>query len=495
LPSRGTGLRLSAKSATTRLPYDRSRVTPGIVHLGVGAFQRAHLAVYVDDVLKTDPSWGIIGASLRRSDTRAALAPQDFLYTLVVRSGSGTAMRVVGSLLDVLDATAQRAELIAAMVDPRIRIVSLTVTEKGYCHDPARGTLDRRHPDILHDLNHPESPVSALGLIVRALELRRAADIAPFTVLCCDNLPANGETMARIVTAFAALRDKRLADHIAGGVAFPSTMVDRIVPATTDADRRLVLEATGFTDAWPVVTEPFSQWVIEDRFPAGRPPFVAVGAQLVRDVRPFELMKLRMLNGSHSTLAYLGYLAGYEFVSDAIAEPTFRALIHALMTDEVMSTLPAGLGDLGTYRDALLERFANPALRHRTWQIAMDGSQKLPQRLLGTIRDRLAEGRSITLAALGVAAWMRYVAGVDERGRAIDVKDPLATRLRAISDSAGLAPAQLVDHLLGVTEIFGDDLPRSKTFRVALISHLVSLFQRGAAETVYELAHWPHART
>jgi fructuronate reductase len=458
------------------------------VHLGVGAFQRAHLAVYVDDVLRTDPSWGIIGASLRRSDTRKALAPQDFLYTLAVQSGSGTAIRVIGSLLDVLDAAAQRAELIAAMVDPRIRIVSLTVTEKGYCHDPATGALDRGHPDVLHDLAHPESPVSAPGLIVRALELRRAADVAPFTVLCCDNLPANGETTARIVTAFAALRDKRLADDIAGEVAFPSTMVDRIVPATTDADRRLVRELTGLADAWPVVTEPFSQWVIEDRFPAGRPPFETVGAQLVPDVRPFELMKLRMLNGSHSTLAYLGYLAGYEFVNDAIAEPAFRALIHALMTDEVMSTLPAGLGDLGAYRDALLERFANPALRHRTWQIAMDGSQKLTQRLLGTIRDRLADGRPITLAALGVAAWMRYVTGVDEHGRAIDVRDPLASRLREISDSAGRAPVQLVDRLLRVTEVFGDDLPRSEPFRAALIGHLASLFQRGALETVQNLA-------
>jgi fructuronate reductase len=486
LPSRGTGPRLS--NATAWLPYDRSRITPGIVHLGVGAFQRAHLAAYVDDVLRTDPSWGIIGASLRRSDTRKALAPQDFLYTLAVRSGSGTAVRVIGSLLDVLDAAAQRAELIAAMVDPRIRIVSLTVTEKGYCHDPATGALDLHHPDVLHDLAHPASPVSAPGLIVRALEMRRAADVVPFTVLCCDNLPANGEATARIVTAFAALRDKKLADDIAGEVAFPSTMVDRIVPATTDADRRLVLELTGFTDAWPVVTEPFSPWVVEDRFPAGRPSFETVDAQFVTDVRPFELMKLRMLNGSHSTLAYLGYLAGYEFVNDAIAEPAFRALIHALMTDEVMSTLPAGLGDLGAYRDALLKRFANPALQHRTWQIAMDGSQKLPQRLLGTIRDRLADGRPIRLATLGVAAWMRYVTGVDERGRAIDIRDPLAPRLRAISDSAGRAPAQIVDGLLRVTEVFGDDLPRSETFRAALIGHLASLFQRGALKTVRNLA-------
>ena len=463
------------------------------MHLGIGAFHRAHVAAYVDDVLRTDPSWGIIGASLRRPDTRKALAPQDFLYTLAVRSGSGTTTRVIGSLLDVLAAAAQRRELLAAMADRHIRIVSLTVTEKGYCHDPATGALDPHHPDILHDLAHPEAPVSAPSLIVRALELRKAAGIAPFTVLCCDNLPANGETTARVVTGFAALRDKGLADYIASEVAFPSTMVDRIVPATSEADRRLVFEMMGVMDAWPVVTEPFTQWVVEDRFPTGRPPLEIAGVQLVTDVRPFELMKLRMLNGSHSLIAYLGYLSGYVHVNEAIADPAFRTLVHEFMTDEVMDTLPADLGDLAVYRDALLGRFRNPALLHRTWQIAMDGSQKLPQRLLGTIRDRLARGLSTTRAALGVAAWMRYATGVDEQGREIDVRDPLAARLRTISESAGGAPDQIVDRLLQLTEVFGDDLPRNQSFRAALISHLTSLFQRGALETVRNLACGRHA--
>ena len=306
-------------------------------------------------------------------------------------------------------------------------------------------------------------------------------------MLSCDNLPANGETTARIVTGFAALRDRDLADHIGRTVAFPSTMVDRIVPATAEADRKLVAEATGLEDAWPVMTEPFSQWVIEDRFSAGRPPLETVGAQLAQDVRPFELMKLRMLNGSHSTLAYLGYLAGYEFVSDAIADPAFRDLIRAFMTEEVIATLPAGTGDLAAYRDALIQRFANPALRHRTWQIAMDGSQKLPQRLLGTIRDRLAAGLTAPRAALGVAAWMRYVTGIDEKGGAIEVRDPLAGRLRAIADSAA-TPAALVDGLLAVGEVFGDDLPRNQPFRAALIDHAGSLFERGSLATVRRLA-------
>lgn len=482
------GVRLCSASAAARLSFDRSKVTPGIVHLGVGAFHRAHIAAYVDRILKVDPSWGIIGASLRRPDTRAALAPQDFLYTLVERSGSGTAIRVIGSLLDVLDAAAQRPELIAAMTDPRIRIVSLTVTEKGYCHDPATGMLDQRHPDVLHDLAAPEEPASAPGLIVQALELRKAAGHAPFTVLSCDNLPANGETTARVVTGFARLRDPALADYIAGKVAFPSSMVDRIVPATTDADRDLVLHETGLCDAWPVVTEPFTQWVIEDRFPAGRPPLEAAGTQVVDDVRPFELMKLRMLNGSHSTIAYLGYLGGYAYVSEAIADPAIRSLIHGLMTDEVMQTLPRNFYNLPGYRDALLERFRNPALRHRTWQIAMDGSQKLPQRLLGTIRDRLALRLPFSRAALGVAAWMRYVTGVDEQGGEIAVKDPLAMRLRSISESAGASPVRLVDGLLAVTEIFGNDLPRSERFREDLTAHLSSLFQNGALKTAQAVA-------
>jgi fructuronate reductase len=460
-----------------------------MVHLGVGAFHRAHIAVYLHDLLRTDPSWGIIGASLRRPDTRAALAPQDFLYTLVERGRTGTKTRVIGSLLDVLDASTQRGALLSAMADPQIRIVSLTVTEKGYCHDPASGQLDPDHPDIRHDLDFPEEPISAQGLIVRALELRRTAGVRPFTVLSCDNLPANGETTARVVTRFAALRNGGLADHIARDVAFPSTMVDRIVPATTDDDRRHVLEATGVVDAWPVVAEPFSQWVIEDRFATDRPPLETVGAQLVADVQPFERMKLRMLNGSHSTLAYLGYLAGYDYVDEAISNPAFHTLLRAFMTEEVMTTLPGDLGDLAAYRDTLLDRFANPTLRHRTWQIAMDGSQKLPQRLLGTLRDLLSQGRPITLTALGVAAWMRYATGVDERGRAIDVRDPLAERLQTTAASAGGMPARLVDSFLRVSEIFGHDLPQCEAFRAELTSHLDALLRRGARETVQEVTN------
>ena len=477
--------RLSATSVGADLPYDRSLVTPGIVHLGVGAFQRAHLAIYVDDIRGADPSWGIIGASLRRPDTRAALAPQDFLYTLVVRDDVATHMRVVGALLDLLDATVQRDELLTAMADPRIRIISLTVTEKGYCHDPATGWIDPAHPDILHDLANPHVPVSVPGLIVRALEMRRAAALPPLAVLSCDNLPANGETTARVVTGFAEMRDDDLAQYIRREIAFPSTMVDRIVPATTEVDCALVKQVAGYLDAWPVVTEPFTQWVVEDRFPGGRPPWERVGAELVADVRPFELMKLRMLNGSHSILAYLGYLGGCVHIAEAVANPLLRRLIHDFMTDEVMATLPVGLGDLAVYRDLLLRRFANTALKHRTWQIAMDGSQKLPQRLLGTIRERLARGLAATRATLGVAAWLRYASGIDEHGKDIDVRDPLADRLKAAL-SAG-APVAALGRALNMNEVFGADLPQSEVFRAELLKQYASLLERGALETVKHL--------
>ncbi|MDB5506114.1 MAG: mannitol dehydrogenase [Devosia sp.] len=462
--------------------YDRSKVRPGIVHLGIGAFHRAHMAAYVDRLLGTTPEWGIVGASLRRPDTSNALAPQDFLYVLAVR-GETTEYQVIGSVLDILDATSEHEKLLEIMTLPAIRIVSLTVTEKGYCHDPATGALDETHADIVHDLATPRAPVSAPGFLVEALWRRRQAGIAPFTVMSCDNLPSNGVTTARIVSRLAALRDAEFGAWVAANVAFPSTMVDRIVPATTDADRDAIGAALGIEDAWPIMTEPFTQWVIEDRFPSGRPAFETVGAQLVTDVEPFEKMKLRMLNGAHSSLAYLGYLAGKQYVSEVVADPVFRDFVHALMTEEAMPTLDMPGTDLGAYRDQLLQRFANPELGHRTWQIAMDGTQKLPQRLLGTIRDRLASGGSIDRLALGVAAWMRYVTGVDESGGVIEVKDPLSARLRTIADGAGRDAGRLVDGLLGVGEVFGD-LAGNAVFRDSLVAHVERLWAVGARETV-----------
>lgn len=469
--------------------YDRGALAAGIVHLGVGAFHRAHQAVYTDDALNRSPGpWGIVGVSLRSPDTRDALAPQAGLYTVAVRDAAGERLRVVGSVTEVLVAPEDPEAVLERLTRPAVRIVTLTVTEKGYCHDPATGALNEEHPGIRHDMAEPHRPETAPGFLVEALDRRRRAGVAPFTVLSCDNLPSNGDTTARILRRFAALRDPDLGRWVEEAVACPNSMVDRIVPATTDEDRAGVSRRLGCEDAWPVMTEPFTQWVIEDRFPAGRPAWELEGAELVADVHPYEFMKLRLLNGSHSTLAYLGYLAGCRTVSDAIADPAFARLIRRLMDEEVTPTLAVPPGaDLGRYKAALLERFANPALKHRTWQIAMDGTQKLPQRLLGTIRDRLAAGASIDRLALGVAAWMRYVTGRDEQGQPIDVRDPLAPRLAEIAGRAGQDAEALARAYLGVREVFGDDLPRHPVFAGAVAGALGRLLAHGARRTVEDM--------
>ena len=473
--------RLSLSTCKT-LAYDPTLVDIGIVHLGVGAFHRAHQADYTDAVLaKGDRRWAILGASLRSADTRDALKDQDWLYTLAQSDAQGERFRVIGSLRGVLVAPENPQALIEAMSLPSVRIVSLTVTEKGYCHDPATGELNEQHPDILHDLANADTPRSAPGFLVEAIRARKARGAPPFTVLCCDNLPANGRTVARVVTRLAALRSPELGAYVAENVAFPATMVDRIVPATTDADRARIAAATGLEDQWPVVTEAFTDWVIEDNFPQGRPDWAA---RFVTDIAPFETMKLRLLNGAHSPMSYLGYLAGHETIADCMKDAALAHFVSHLMNAEVTSTLAVPPGtDVSAYKQALLARFRNPGLRHRTWQIAMDGSQKLPQRLLGTIRDRLKAGESIDGLALGVAAWMRYVTGIDEKGGAIDVRDPLKDELRARADAAGLDAQRLVPALLAIEKIFGRDLPANPRFTTAVTAALDSLIRRGSQQT------------
>ena len=473
---------------------DGPRPGVGIVHLGLGAFFRAHGALYVAEAMETSGGdWGIVGVSLVRPDQRDRLAPQGFAYTALELGPEGATPRVVEVIENVLVAPENPEAVLAAMSDPRVRIVSLTVTEKGYCHDPATGRLNRTHPDIVHDLAHPDTPRSAPGYLVRALARRRAAGIAPFTVLCCDNLPDNGLTVRGVVLELAGLVDPGLADWIAAEGAFPCTMVDRIVPATKPEDIERVAELTGRRDLSPVVHEPFRQWVVEDRFVGGaRPDLGAVGVQLVSDVRAFELMKLRMLNGTHSSLAYLGYLAGHETVAETVADPAFAAFARRLWTDEIIPTLAPPEGeDLPAYAEALLARYANPAIRHRTWQIAMDGSQKLPQRILGTLADNRAAGRPSPGLTLAVAAWMRYVGGVDENGAAIDVRDPLADRLRALSDGAA-DPAGKVATLLGVREVFPD---RFDAMQQDLAAAYAGLVERGARASVAEAVAEPVRRS
>lgn len=430
--------------------YDRAALTTGIVHLGIGAFHRAHMADYVDRILTAgDRRWGITGVSLRSAGVRDQLAPQDGLYTLVVRDGDGDRLRVIGAVRNVLVAPDDPAAVIAAMAAADVRIISLTVTEKGYCHDPATGALNPEHPDIIHDLAQPKAPRSAIGYLVAALAARRDAGTGGVTLLSCDNLPHNGAMLARVVNDLARRLDPALPQWIAAHVRFPSTMIDRIVPATTDADRDALARRIGLRDEGMVKAEPFTQWVIEDDFIAGRPAFESVGAQMVADVRPYELAKLRMLNGSHSTIAYLGLAEGYEFVDQAIADPGIRATVEQLMT-EAAATLPPIPGfDPARYGRDLIDRFANPALAHRLAQIAMDGSQKLPQRLVQTVAEQHAAGCGAPAAARGIAAWMRHLTGPN-------VNDPLSDVLVPLAEAAGNDPDRLVDTLTAVDPVFGE---------------------------------------
>jgi fructuronate reductase len=477
----------SLPADVARPAYDRAAIATGIVHLGIGAFHRGHEAVYTERALAAgDPRWGIVGASLRSPDTRDALRPQDFLYTVAARDAEGESLQIIGALRDVLVGPENPEALIGAMADPRVAIVSLTVTEKGYCLDPATNALDEDHADIRHDLASPQRPRSAPGYLVEALARRRAADIAPFTVLCCDNLAHNGQAAATVARQLASLRDRDLARFIEQEVAFPSTMLDRIVPATSADDRHAIASRLDVADAAPVVAEAYTRWVIEDRFTAGRPDWGAAGAELVGDIAPYEAIKLRLLNASHSAMAYLGYLAGYA----TIADPDFRGFIQQMMDDEVTSTLalPARI-DVAAYKRTLIARFANTAIRHRTWQIAMDGTHKLPPRLLATIRDRLTAGAPFPRLALAVAGWMKYVAGIDERGAPIDVRDPLAERLQTIVAATGPAPARLAPALLAIAEVFGSDLPRELRFVSAVTEALQHLSAVGARRAVAESSH------
>ena len=479
--------RLAKLPATVARPaYDRKTVTAGIVHLGLGAFSRAHLGVYTDDVLAQGATdWGVVGVNLRSPDVIDALKPQDGLYTLLCRDGGVDTLRVIGAFLDAMSASDQLDDVLTLMAKPEIRIVTITVTEKGYCHDPATGSLNEAHPMVQADLANPTRPRSLPGLIVEALRLRREAGVPPFTVLSCDNLPDNGKVARRVVTRFAELRDPDLGRFIGETVAFPSSMVDRITPATRDIDRAAVRAGLGMTDAWPVVSEPFRQWVIEDRFPTGRPAWDKVGAILTDDVRPFETMKLRCLNGAHSTLAYLSVLAGIETVADAMADPLLPKVIRHLWDDDLIPTVPPVPGtDVTAYTRALEARFRNPGIRHLTLQISSDGSQKLGPRLIAPAIERIAVGKAPRAVPLTVAAWMAFLRQGDDKGRNWLVVDPMAARLTAIAKRHADDPAALADALFAVSDIFPVAISGNAPFRKATTQHLRSLLARGVPATL-----------
>lgn len=480
--------------ASTALPahvqqprYDRALLRSRIVHFGFGAFHRAHQALLTNRVLNArGGDWGICEISLFSGDVlMSQLRAQDHLFTVLEKGADGNQPIIVGAVNECLNAKLDSlAAIIEKFCEPQVAIVSLTITEKGYCIDPATGRLDMQNGRILHDLEHPSEPHSAPGILVEALHRRRERGLPAFTVLSCDNIPDNGHVVKNAVLGMAAKRSAELAGWIEAHVSFPGTMVDRIVPAATDASLAEITRELGVDDPCAISCEPFIQWVVEDNFVAGRPEWEAAGVQMVQDVLPWEQMKLRMLNGSHSFLAYLGYLAGHAHINECMQDDSFRDAARRLMLNEQAPTLRITDVDLTAYADSLIERFANPALQHRTWQIAMDGSQKLPQRMLDGIRVHLARQTPWPLLALGVAGWMRYVSGTDDQGNAIDVRDPLSEKFRAIAEAS--SDAERVNALLALKEIFGDDLPQNPVFVDAIAGAYRRIARLGARQAVIE---------
>lgn len=487
-----TEANLSQLPKTVRTPqYDRHSITPGIVHIGVGGFHRAHQAVYLDDYFHQhsdnpdDQQWGICGVGLLKWDQRMrdALQSQDCLYTLVERSAGGDRARVIGSIRQYLYAPDSRQAVIDALAAPKCRIVTLTITEAGYYYVEGTGELDAHHPTIQHDLQHPDQPMGAFGFLIAALDRRRLRELPPFTILSCDNLQGNGNITRKMVTAYAELANPTLAAWIRDHVTFPNSMVDRITPATTDSDRALVAQQFGIEDGFPVVTEPFIQWVMEDQFCAGRPAWETVGVQFTNDVHAYEKIKIRLLNASHLLIGYLGELAGYQYVHEVMADPLFSRGVELLM-EEVTSTLKPVPGmELTGYKQTLIERFANPKIQDQLPRLCLNGSAKIPKFVLGSVRDRLSQGQPVPHLGLVVAAWCRYLTGQDDRGRSIAIDDPMAEVLtqRAISGQAN--PAALLE----LKEIFGDDLPQSSAFVEAVQQALQSLCDRGAKATLAQL--------
>jgi fructuronate reductase len=462
-----------------RPAYAPERVGRGIVHLGPGAFHRAHQAVYTDDALAEGGNWRITGVSLRGTGTADAINAQDGLYTLLVRTPDHTQARVVASMVGVIAARREPGAALAALEAPETRIVSLTVTEKAYGIDRATRRVLPDHPAIAPDLAAPRQPGGAIGVVIEALRRRRQAVVPPFTVLCCDNLPENGALLRAGVLDFSGRIDAGLRDWIADAVAFPSTMVDRITPAATEATLADAERLTGFEDRAAIETEPFTQWVIEDRFTAGRPIWEAGGALVVADVAPYEKMKLRMLNGSHSMLAYAGFLAGHRYVRDVMADRDLARLVgrHLAAAAATLEPLP-GI-DFADYARELVARFANPAIAHETYQIAMDGTEKLPQRLLEPAVDALDGGAHTRPFAFAVAAWMRYALGRTDAGDPYPLRDPREPAIAQAVAAVGRNPQALVAALQALPGVFPDRLRQSARWTGQVADALGTMLERG----------------
>ncbi|GIL39065.1 mannitol dehydrogenase family protein [Roseiterribacter gracilis] len=454
-----------ADANAIRPAYDLDKVELGVAHIGPGAFHRAHQAWYFDQLLARDPRWGISAIAPRSRDVRDALAPQDGLYVLAELDAQ-ISYRVIGSLRELHVASEDLDATLVRLTDPTTKLVTMTVTEKGYCLD-GKGELDLNHATIQHDLANPASPQSIAGILTLALAQRRADKSKPFTVLSCDNLADNGAKLKRAVIRFAETRDGDLARWIGDNVRFPATMVDSITPATTDALRQQVEAATGVYDAWPIQRESFVQWVIEDTLGPDAPDLASVGVILTKDVAAWDRAKLRLLNAAHSTLAYTGWLVGHETVADVMTDPKLVSFVRGMLLDDVAPSLtpPAGLS-LADYVEMVLTRFRNPAIRHELQQIAWDGSQKLPVRILGTLRDARLHGRSIDRLAVPLGAWMRFVMQRAKSGEKIT--DPLAEQLQAIGQACNGEAEHDVPRFLAIESMFPRDLANDPSVRIAI---------------------------
>lgn len=456
--------------------YDRATLKIGMAHIGVGAFHRCHQAEYTDDVLDQRPGdWGVVGINLRPPRLADSLGVQDGLYSRALRQGDDVELRVIGCIKQVIDSDENHHAAIAALASTAVPICTLTITEKGYCHVPALGTLDMDNEDILHDLRSPDAPRSALGLLAEALERRRMTHGQGMTLLSCDNIPSNGRVLRQVLTDFARMRSPALADWIAAQVRFPSTMVDRIVPATQSQDFEYAARECGLDDQAAVVGEPFRQWVIEDDFSHGRPAWELAGAQLVQDVQPYELIKMRLLNAAQSAFAYYGALCGYSFTYESARDPVLQDVVRNMLVRESVGTVPAAPGmEPMTYIRHVFERVANPAIRHTNHQVATDGSQKIVQRLLNPIRDRLRQGRAINGLAIAVAAWIAYVVASSMRfGQRWSAADPWAAEIAGLADE-GLPEIDIVRRVISIKPIFGTDL-LGERFAEVLAGHVFGL--------------------
>jgi len=465
--------------------YDRSKVTPGILHLGVGAFHRSHQALTIDTLISQGMAqdWGIIGVGLLESDRRMsdALKPQDCLYTLITKHPDGQIhYQVIGSIIEYLYAPESPAAVLARLVDPAIRIVSLTITEGGYSFDRVTGEFDPATPGVAEDLQGSPHPISAFGFIVEGLRLRRANGTPAFTIQSCDNIQGNGEVAKKMIIEFAKRKDLELAEWISENVAFPNSMVDRITPVTATADIELASRKLGVEDQWPVPCEPFFQWVVEDHFPTGRPPFEQADVQMVSDVMPYELMKLRLLNASHQGLCYFGHLSGYTYVHEVMADPLIVTLLRRYMDEEASPTLSPVPGvDLAKYKNQLIERFSNSQALDTVARLAAESSDRIPKWLLPVVREQLKKKGPVALSAAIVASWARYDEAIDEKGDPINVVDPLRDELVAIARTQRENPTAFIQN----AKLFGD-LGSDPAFVEPYLAVLKSLHLNGAQKTL-----------